>query len=219
MAQLGKPAAALLTWSAAGLPGLMAAVESRLGAILPSHEDVEDLSDLGDLLVSPPGRGGVQILGPEALARAAHALALRIHRGEAPSAHPDGIALPASASAQRVDPGPARLNFRGKDHLLIGSPFVLGRDPACDLVFETELYPHVSGRHCEINYDRRAYVLSDRSRHGTFVNDRPVSQAALHSGDWIRLGPQGPLLRFLGQAPPGRGQGSGVRGEESGGWG
>jgi hypothetical protein len=22
----------------------------------------------------------------------------------------------------------------------------------------------------------------------------------LHSGDWIRLGPQGPLLRFLGRA-------------------
>ena len=77
--------------------------------------------------------------------------------------------------------------------------FSLGRDPGCDLVFESELYPHVSARHCEIIFDRRAYVICDRSRHGTLVNDRPVEQQApLHSGDWIRLGPRGPVLRFLG---------------------
>jgi hypothetical protein len=199
MAQLGKPAAALLTSAAAGLPGLAAAVESRLGAILPLPHG-EDEGDLGDLLVSAPGRSGVQILAGDALARAAHALAVRIHRGEAPSAHPEGIALPASGvTAPKSDPGPARLSFRGQDHVLVGTPFTLGRDPSCDLVFESELYPHVSARHCEIQFDRRAYVLCDRSRHGTFLNDRPVTQSALHSGDWIRLGPQGPLLRFLGR--------------------
>jgi hypothetical protein len=201
MAQVGRPAAALLTSAAAGLPGLTAAVESRLGAILPTFSaEEDDESDLGNLLVSTPGKCGVQILPPDALARAAHAQALRVHRGEAETAHPQGIALPSSAaSTSRSDPGPARLSFRGQDHPLVGTPFVLGRDPTCDLVFESELYPHVSARHCEITYDRRAYLLCDRSRHGTFVNDRPVSQAALHSGDWIRLGPQGPLLRFLGR--------------------
>jgi hypothetical protein len=142
----------------------------------------------------------VQVLSADALARAAHGLAVRIHRGEVDSSHPEGIALP-SGPGERPDPGPARLNFRGQDHVLTGTtPFVMGRDPSCDLVFESELYPHVSGRHCEITFDHRAYVLCDRSRYGTFLNDRPVSQAALHSGDWIRLGPQGPLLRFLGQA-------------------
>jgi pSer/pThr/pTyr-binding forkhead associated (FHA) protein len=140
----------------------------------------------------------VQILPPEALARAAHSLAVRIHRGDVPPSHLEGIALSAT-TGPRSDNGPARLSFRGKDHVLSGAPFVLGRDPTCDLVFESELYPHVSGRHCEIVFDRRAYTVCDRSRHGTFVNDRPVSQQALHSGDWIRLGPQGPLLRFLGQ--------------------
>ena len=198
MAQLGKPAAAVLTASAAGLPGLAAAVEARLGAILPSPHG--DGDDLGDLLVSAPNRGGVQVLAGDALARAAHALAVRIHKGEASSAHPEGIALPAaSAAPPRVDPGPARLSFRGRDHVLAGSTFTLGRDPSCDLVFESELYPHVSAKHAEILFDRRAYVLCDRSRHGTFINDRPVTQSALHSGDWIRLGPQGPLLRFLGR--------------------
>ena len=64
------------------------------------------------------------------------------------------------------------------------------------------LYPSVSGRHCEIVFDRRVYTLRDRSRHGTLVNDRPVNQqVVLRSGDWIQLGPGGPVLRFLGQAP------------------
>ena len=54
--------------------------------------------------------------------------------------------------------------------------------------------------HCEIIYDHRAYTLCDRSRQGTLVNDQPVKrQTALHSGDWIRLGPSGPVVYFLGQ--------------------
>jgi hypothetical protein len=198
--QFGRLSALLLTSAAAGLPGLASAAESHLDVMQPAPQQATDESeDLGDMLISPPGNTGVQVLPAEALARAAHALAVRIHRGEAASAHPDAVALPAAASLARADPGPARLNFRGQDHVLSNTPFVLGRDPSCDMVFETELYPHVSGRHCEINYDHRSYVLQDRSRHGTFINERAVSQAALHSGDWIRLGPQGPLLRFLGQ--------------------
>ncbi len=198
--QCGTPAGAVLTSAAAGLPGLAAAVRARIRDVvpppaLPGDED----ADLGDLLVARPAGESVQVLPADALARAAHALAVRVHRGDVPPTHLEGIALPAAAGS-RADPGRARLSFRGKDHPLSGSPFTLGRDPSCDLVFESELYPHVSARHCEIVFDRRAYLVFDRSRHGTFVNDRPVSQQALHSGDWIRLGPQGPLLRFLGQA-------------------
>jgi predicted component of type VI protein secretion system len=48
--------------------------------------------------------------------------------------------------------------------------------------------------------DRLGYLLRDRSRHGTLLNDRPMTnQTPLHAGDWIRLGPNGPVLRFLGQ--------------------
>ncbi len=81
---------------------------------------------------------------------------------------------------------------------------MLGRDPSCDLVFESAVYPHVSARHCEITFDRRHYTVHDRSRYGTLLNERPVNkQAALHSGDWIRLGPRGPVVRFLGKATAG----------------
>jgi pSer/pThr/pTyr-binding forkhead associated (FHA) protein len=113
------------------------------------------------------------------------------------------LRLPAAEQSTR-DIGPPRLQFRGEERVLSKTSFVLGRDPACDMVFESELYPHVSARHCEIVFDRRHYLLYDRSRHGTMLNDRPVDkQAPLHSGDRIQLGPRGPVLRFLGE--PSRG--------------
>jgi hypothetical protein len=50
--------------------------------------------------------------------------------------------------------------------------------------------------------DRHGYQVRDRSRHGTLLNDRPMTaQTLLHPGDTIRLGPNGPVLRFLGQSP------------------
>ena len=68
-------------------------------------------------------------------------------------------------------------------------------------LFEAGQYPTVSPQHCDIILDRRCFTLRDHSRQGTLVNERPVvRQVALHSGDWIRLGPHGPLLRFLGKA-------------------
>ena len=92
------------------------------------------------------------------------------------------------------------MHFRGQEFVLSPPLFTLGRHPDSDLVFDSELYPTVSGRHCEILCDRLGYLLRDRSRHGTLLNDLPVSgQASLHPGDWIRLGPNGPVLRFLGR--------------------
>jgi pSer/pThr/pTyr-binding forkhead associated (FHA) protein len=45
------------------------------------------------------------------------------------------------------------------------------------------------------------FVLWDRSKTGTLVNGRRVLPSmTLQPGDWIRLGPAGPVLRFLGQA-------------------
>ena len=59
----------------------------------------------------------------------------------------------------------------------------------------------MSARHCEIVLDHHSYVLLDRSRHGTLVNERRVEQqVALHDGDAIRLGPRGPVVRFYGRA-------------------
>jgi hypothetical protein len=203
---LGGLSGAVITAAAASLPGLVPALLGRLETVLrPPPADEE--ADFGDLLLSVVNRREpLHVLPPDALAEAGHELAVRIHRGEVPPGHLESIPLSAPAPAvPQADSGPARLSFRGHDHILSRGPFVLGRDPACDLVFESELYPHVSARHCEILYDRRAYTLFDRSRHGTLLNDRLIhQQAALHSGDWIRLGPHGPVLRFLGQAAAGR---------------
>jgi pSer/pThr/pTyr-binding forkhead associated (FHA) protein len=85
--------------------------------------------------------------------------------------------------------------------LLNRPSFVLGRQPTCDLVFDSDAFPAVSAWHCEIICDHRTFILRDKSRHGTLVNDQQISNPVpLQAGDWIRLGPNGPLLRFLGQA-------------------
>lgn len=192
---LGGVHGAVLTATAAALPGLNALVRSRV-----RPRPAADEGDYGDAMLRTISGDPVRALGPDALASAAHALAVRVHAGHAPRGHLPEAPLPAGAAAGTADSGPARLHFRGQDHRLPRTAFVLGRDPSCDLVFETELYPHVSARHCEITFDRRHYTVHDRSRYGTLLNERPVNnQAALHSGDWIRLGPRGPVLRFLGQ--------------------
>jgi hypothetical protein len=195
----GTTAAVLATGTAAALPGLTAALEEHLQrpAIVrtPNAQDGDFGADLP--LDDDVTATRVQALDADALARAAYDLAGRVRRGELPRGRIDAAPLPAAGAG---DGGPPRLQFRGHEHPLTGSLFTLGRDPACDLVFETELYPSVSARHCEIALDRGAYLLRDRSRHGTLLNDNRIAQqAALRSGDWIRLGPGGPVLRFLGR--------------------
>jgi hypothetical protein len=195
--------AVLMTPAAGRLPGLARVLDQRLHQLAADAgaEGGESDSDFGEGLLAQERGSWVHVLGADAIARAAHDVAVRIYRGDLPPGHLDAVPLAAGAADPSADTGPARLNFRGRDHILSGPTFTLGRDPACDLVFESELYPTVSGRHCDIVFDRRAYTLWDRSRHGTLLNDRRVArQAALHSGDWIRLGPSGPVLRFLGRA-------------------
>jgi hypothetical protein len=200
LAAQGTAAAALVATAAAGaLPGLTAALEDHLqrpdivraplandgdfGANLPLDEDMTATR--------------VHVLDADAVARAAHDLAGRVLRGELARGHIDAAPLPSAAADEG---GPARLQFRGHEHPLTKAVYVLGRDPACDMVFESALYPSVSARHCEIALDRGAYLLRDRSRHGTLLNEHRVNQQApLHSGDWVRLGPGGPVLRFLGR--------------------
>jgi predicted component of type VI protein secretion system len=61
-------------------------------------------------------------------------------------------------------------------------------------------HPQVAERHCEIVWDRLGFQLVNHSGQETLVNDTPViGSVLLRAGDRIRLGEQGPLLRFLGQ--------------------
>jgi hypothetical protein len=193
----GPVGVVLMTAPAAQLPGLAAALRNHLQTPEEQQQLPDSDDDFGeDLLFGDHVSSHVHVLDADAVARAAHDLAVRLLRSELKRGHHDALSLPAPS----LDSGAARLNFRGQDYPLAKTPFRLGRDPACDLVFESAQYPTVSARHCEIAFDRRAYVLRDRSRHGTLVNDTPVNgQAVLRAGDWIRLGPNGPALRFLGR--------------------
>jgi hypothetical protein len=197
--RLAGPGAILLTAAVARLPGFAAAVESVYPEPAPAQPIAPDDFSEGLLEESAASHPSLYLLTPDAAARAAHALAARTHHREAPRGRLQTAALLQPPSP---DAGEPRLHFRGQDFPLGSSVFLLGRHPDCDLVFDSEHYPAVSSQHCEIVRDRLGYLLRDRSRHGTLINERPVvQQCALHSGDSIRLGPGGPLLRFLGAAP------------------
>jgi FHA domain len=202
----GAPSTILLTADAARMPGLAAALQTSLPQWTPPNigrpkTPLSQLEDFGTALFD--GLGGdpaaVVVLTDGAAARGAHAAAAWFQRGDIALGHlhstaPLPLPLPAEA-------GPARLHFQGQDYVLGTGRFTIGRQPGDDLVFDSDQWPGVAIRHCEIVYDHRAHMLCDHSRGGTLLNDRPAAHAvALHAGDWIRLGQDGPLLRFLGQS-------------------
>jgi pSer/pThr/pTyr-binding forkhead associated (FHA) protein len=82
------------------------------------------------------------------------------------------------------------------------SSLSLGRDPACDVRFHPTDDVVVSRNHAIIEWSREddppLFRLSDLlSRNGTFVNGRRIaSPVLLGDGDSIRLGADGPCLRF-----------------------
>jgi hypothetical protein len=203
----GAPSLVIVTATAARLPGVVETLRNIVEEWSPprttSITRLVDRDDFGDnLSMGGNANAGAQVLvlAAEGPARAAHGIIGNFQRGEL---YPGHLELTAPLPVpQPVDAGPARLQFQGQDYLLQGSCFILGRHPGCHLVFDGDMYPTVSGRHCEIIYEHNTYLLFDRSREGAFLNDRRVDGSSLlRPGDWIRLGPDGPLLRFLGQAP------------------
>jgi hypothetical protein len=178
------PGMILLTAMAGRLPGLRAALQTYFGGEDNERATARTAAHVG-------------VLAADSVALAAQYLAGGFLRGDLPHGHlHETLPLPES---QSVEAGPARLLFEGKDYPLSQVTFTVGRHPGSDLVLETSLYPTVSARHCVIVYNHGTYTLCDQSRHGTLVNDTRVAQSvALRAGDWIRLGPDGPLLRFLG---------------------
>jgi len=72
---------------------------------------------------------------------------------------------------------------------------LIGRDSRCDVSL-TE-YSMVSREHVmlELREDGEL-ALSDRSANGTFLNGKRVGAGIVHSGDTLRLGADGPELRF-----------------------
>jgi hypothetical protein len=205
------PRGILLTHQAGRLPGLLEALQalvrpqprsgSRSGETELNLQTVSDDEDFGDELLQGDVEelAGVLVLPPEAPARAVHSLAELFRKGTLPRGHLETIA--PLLAPQPVDNGPARLHFQGRDFLLLEAGFFLGSQFGCHLYFDRHEHPEVAPRHCEIVYERRAFVLHLRSSHPTLVNDRPVAASiSLHAGDRIRLGVRGPVLRFLGHS-------------------
>ncbi|MHB2022943.1 MAG: FhaA domain-containing protein, partial [Mycobacteriales bacterium] len=84
-----------------------------------------------------------------------------------------GVASPEARARQRAFP-------------LNGDRIVLGRSPDCDLQLTD---PGVSRRHAELRLLDGVFVLEDLgSTNGTLVNNVPVGDRQLVSGDRIRLG-------------------------------
>jgi hypothetical protein len=192
------PRMVLMTEAAGRLPGLVAAFQESFNNLVPSEDRAGP--DFGVDLMRQTALDSslVTVLAPDAIARAAHALGPRFLRAELADRYLNTRA--PMPPPQPVEAGCPRLHFHGQDFLLDRAAFVLGRQPTCDLVFDSDAYPGVSAWHCEIFCDHRTFIIRDRSRHGTLVNDQPITKPVpLQAGDWIRLGPDGPLLRFLGQ--------------------
>lgn len=179
----------VVTAAAARLPNLTRELERLL-----AEDSLRARTRLSEDVNDAPAH--VRVLPADAVVHAAHELTARWFRKELPQGHLEVVPL---LDMQPPSAGLARLHFRGRDHLLKATALTLGRDPRCDVVFDTQEFPSVSAEHCRIAVDQETFLLLDTSRHGTFVNDRPVPrQKVLQPGDWLRLGPGGPLLRFLG---------------------
>ena len=191
----------LLTHAAGRIPGFAAYLRERQEstanqAVTTKPRPKTSLEDFGEDLLENSGyaRTGAVILTADAIARGAHVLECEpgIHCDEA-------VPLPLPLP---LDAGPARLSFQGQNHYLTGAAFGLGSHGGCQLLFDATRFPSVASRHCEIVFERRAFVLTNRSREGTLVNEGIVHHSiVLQAGDWIRLGPQGPQVRLLGQDP------------------
>jgi len=106
----------------------------------------------------------------------------------APFDEPDRVLAAAVGATQRwvlqsrvgALPGPHRTPVQP-------IPFTIGRVMGLDMVLEHE---HVSKAHAEIYSDGVALRIRDlRSRNGTFLNQQPIVDAALHEDDLLRVGP------------------------------
>jgi hypothetical protein len=206
VAEYEMPEGLVLSHSAGQLPGL--AEGARALALSWAHSGATPLladrdttvEDFGEDLIRDVSEelAGVLILPPDAVARAAHALGSAFSQGELRRGHQEYLApLPAPPA---VEAGPARLHFQGQDYFLREPSFTLGSHVGCHLLFDGHLHPAVAARHCEIVFDHRTFILFNRSREGTLVNDHPVAgSVTLRPGDWIRLGLHGPSVRFLGR--------------------
>ena len=100
-----------------------------------------------------------------------------------------------------------RARIEGETREAAGAVIRLGRDPDCELAFDPEAHPKVSGVHARIEETADGFALVHLSRSNkTLLNGISVDgMAPLRVGDRIRLGFTGPIIEILAieaTAPP-----------------
>lgn len=90
-----------------------------------------------------------------------------------------------------------------RDVELEGRLICIGRDPSCEISFDTVRFPKVSGIHCHLEFNSGSLRLVHRSQSNkTLLNDQPIEGSAeIKVGDRIRLGFTGPTLTVLRFSP------------------
>jgi DNA-binding winged helix-turn-helix (wHTH) protein len=80
-----------------------------------------------------------------------------------------------------------RLQWGDRAIVLAEGTVVVGRDPAADVWVDSSV---VSRHHATILVGPAEVRIENKSKNGTFVNDRPIVETTiLHDGDAIRIGP------------------------------
>ena len=73
-----------------------------------------------------------------------------------------------------------------RDCILDQVPLIIGRSPEADIQLEDRW---VSRQHCKVDVQEGVVVVRDlESRHGTLVNDKPVTESKLFPGDTLCVG-------------------------------
>jgi diguanylate cyclase (GGDEF)-like protein len=105
---------------------------------------------------------------------------------------PKRASSPASRDACLVHIYPTGPTM-GARYPLTEAALVVGRGEDCTIQIQDH---SVSRRHARIEHAQDGFYVHDlQSTNGTFVNDRPVADALLHDGDYLRVG--NCIFRFL----------------------
>jgi ABC-type multidrug transport system ATPase subunit/pSer/pThr/pTyr-binding forkhead associated (FHA) protein len=125
---------------------------------------------------------------------------------QAPFQHSQQMPSPpvSPQAAQNVpnQSAPAQLDFvdspiHHQPFRLVKSQIWLGRDPSCDIIFQSDAVM-VSRKHAEITNQNGTYLLTDNnSFNGTLVNSQRITaQTPIYHNDEIQLGVGGPIVKF-----------------------
>ena len=73
-----------------------------------------------------------------------------------------------------------------RDCILDGMPMIIGRSADADIQLDDRW---VSRQHCKVDFQDGVIVVQDlESRHGTLVNDKPITVSKLFPGDTLCIG-------------------------------